>query len=69
MSFAASNPELYGANWSEWSEQKEQLRARETEAFLQHLGYPQGEYDWGSVWAGYDSKGGSGRATIKYKNG
>jgi hypothetical protein len=69
VSFAASNPELYGSNWSEWTEPKEQMRARDTEAFLRHLGFPQGEYDWGDVWAGYDSKGGSGHATIKYKNG
>ena len=56
----------YGAGWSEWSEENELLRAVSISAWLSSKGYPVGTFAWGSVWAGYDAKGGFGAASVQY---
>jgi hypothetical protein len=56
----------YGAGWSEWSEEKERLRAASIGSWLVSKGYPVGTYSWGAVWAGYDAKGNSGSASVQY---
>ena len=67
ISIALNDPDL-GSSWSDWSEQKEWMRADRTEAWLAAQGYPTGTYPWGEIWAGYDPKGGSGSAGIRYKS-
>ena len=64
IKFADTNP-IFGVDWNEWSEEKERLRAKSTERWLQIRGIAVGSYSWGSVWAGYDGKGGHGSATVR----
>ena len=60
------SPELYGASWNDWSEEKEIDRAKDTQIWLRSVGCKIGKYPWGKVWAGYDSKGGSSKAGVRY---
>ena len=66
LHLALSDPALYGASWSDWSEDRERLRARHTEDWLRALGYMTGTFAWGDVWAGYDLKGASGGGCVRY---
>jgi len=56
------------AQGSDWSEASERTRADRTEAWLATQGYQSGTYSWGEIWAGYDAKGGSGSAVIRYNS-
>jgi hypothetical protein len=56
----------FGGSWNEWSEEKERLRAASIGAWLRSKGFAAGTYSWGSVWAGFDAKGGSGSASVEY---
>lgn len=56
----------FGTNWSDWSEEKEQLRVESIAAWLTAWGYPPARYSWGEVWAAYDLKGGAGLGGIRY---
>lgn len=58
-----------GSNWNQWSEADEHKSAEDAGAWLQSLGYQAGNYDWGTVWWGYDAKSGFGSAIISYKAG
>jgi hypothetical protein len=62
-----ANKKLYGSGWDEWSREKQILCAKHTEEWLNQLGYKTGSFSWGSVWAGFDSKGGFGCGRIRYK--
>ncbi|WP_038165120.1 hypothetical protein [Verrucomicrobium sp. BvORR106] len=55
-----------GTSWDDFSEETEHLRAARTEAWLAEHGFPTGEHAWGSIWAGFDAKGGYGSAVIRY---
>lgn len=66
LNISISNPELYGGGWSDFSETKEKARAKDIEKWLSSIGYKTGKYSWGEIWAGYDSKGGSGHAVVQY---
>tara|TARA_R110001592_G_C12624293_1_gene698379 strand:- start:80 stop:484 length:405 start_codon:yes stop_codon:yes gene_type:complete len=68
INVSLSNPELYGDNWDDFSEKKEKLRAKLTEEWLSQLGYKVGKFPWGSIWAGYEGKGGFGHAVIQYNS-
>ena len=68
INVSLSNPELYGGSWDDFSEKKEKLRAKHTEEWLTQIGYKVGTFPWGSVWAGYDGKGGFGHAVIRYNS-
>jgi hypothetical protein len=63
---ALADPGLYGGSWGDWSEERERLRAKNTEDWLRTLGYSTGTFAWGEVWAGYDPKGASGGGGIRY---
>jgi hypothetical protein len=56
----------YGSGWSEWSEDKERLRARNIGEWLVRKGFAVGSHSWGEVWAGFDAKGGFGGAKVRY---
>ena len=56
----------YGAGWNEWSEEKERLRVASIGSWLASKGYTVGTFSWGSVWFGYDAKGGLGSASVQY---
>ena len=64
--FALTDPALYSPSWSDWSEDRERLRAKHTEDWLRTLGYPTGTFTWGEVWAGYDCKGVAGGGGVRY---
>ncbi len=66
ITFALYNPERYGHGWNDWSEAKERACATDTEKWLSNLGYKLGIFPWGEIWAGYDAKGGSGSAGVRY---
>lgn len=68
ISISLSNVELYGGSWDDFSKSKEELRAKDTEKWLSNRGYKTGSYSWGSVWAGYDGKGGFGHAVVRYNS-
>lgn len=67
ISIAASDADL-GSSWSDWSEEKERTRAKRTAAWLVAQGYMPGAFTWGEIWAGYDAKGSSGSAVIRYNS-
>lgn len=66
INISISNADKYGGGWNDFSEAKEKLRAKDTEAWLSKIGYRTGKHSWGEVWAGYDSKGGFGHAVVRY---
>jgi hypothetical protein len=68
VNISLSNPEIYGGGWDDFSEAKEKLRAQHTAEWLAKRGYKLGEFDWGSIWSGYDSKGGFGHAVVRYNS-
>ncbi len=52
---------------SEWSERSERARVVENDRWLRSQGLEPGHvYSWGSVWSGYDPKGCSGQAVVRY---
>lgn len=60
----------YGSSWQDWSEEKEMERKRANDGLLFKNGLVPGEkYSWGTVWSGYDSKGGFSSAVLRYRNG
>ena len=63
---ALIDPDKYGKDWNDWSEEKENQRAKDTEKWLRDIGYPVGNYPWGNIWAGFDAKGGTGSAIIRF---
>jgi len=65
VSIYISNPQKYGG-WSDFSEARQKSRAIDTEAWLSRLGHHVGNYPWGQIWSGYDSKGGSGHGVVRY---
>ncbi len=66
LNISVLNSAFYGHGWNDWSEEKERTCAKETEDWLNSIGYITGKYVWGEIWAGYDSKGGAGHASVKY---
>jgi hypothetical protein len=66
LSLGLANPDLYGGGWNDWSEEKEKARARDTEKWLNSLGFNAGKYYWGEIWANYDAKGASGSAGVRF---
>jgi hypothetical protein len=56
----------YGSSWEDWSEKQEHLRAGAISAWLKDKGFPLGNYHWGTVWAGYDAKGGIGQGRVRF---
>ena len=56
----------YGRTWDDWSEEKERSRAQSIGGWLARRGFQQGKYEWGDVWFGFDPKGGSGSAGVRY---
>ncbi len=57
----------YGTSWDDWSREKEELRAKETENFIKKLGFIPGEYLWGKILVVYDEYSSSGYCKIIYK--
>jgi len=48
------------------SENNEKLRAASMGSWFVKIGFPQGSYVWGDVWAGFDEKDGVGSGWIKF---
>ena len=64
MTFDDMNPR-FGTRWSEWSPEKELARAKSIESWLKGKGFAVGAHSWGSIWAGFDEKGGRGSARVR----
>jgi hypothetical protein len=60
------DPAIYGADWNDWSETKEKLRAENTLCWLQRRGFDPGQYHWGEVWSYYDTKSRFGSGGVRY---
>jgi hypothetical protein len=57
----------FGAGWDDWSQEKEmQRKAANDQWLLAHGLTPGKKYAWGSVWSGFDPKGGFSNAVIHY---
>ncbi|WP_437279831.1 hypothetical protein WME90_04530 [Sorangium sp. So ce375] len=57
----------FGAGWDDWSEEKETQRKEANDRWLLAHGLTPGEkYAWGSVWSGFDPKGGFSSVVIRY---
>ena len=56
----------FGASWSDWSEEKERLRASSIGSWLKHRGISAGTYQWGSIWVGYNAKDNFGSAAVRF---
>ena len=65
MLLLSDSSSKYGSSWDDWSEARERDRAASITKWLSAKGYSSGQYGWGSVWSGYDPKGGSGCASIR----
>lgn len=53
--------------WDNWSEEKELADLEKYKEWLTNELGQQKEFAWGTVWASYDSKGGSSSIGIRYK--
>jgi hypothetical protein len=60
----AAVDDVFGTSWDDWSEEKEQLRIKKTNEWLEKNDLKTGVYDWGTVSCGYDRKADSGGARI-----
>jgi hypothetical protein len=49
-----------------WSEQAELEVATATERWFRTIGFPIGRYAWGTVYAGYDPRSGSGGGGVRF---
>ena len=67
LRFAFSDPESYGSDWDEWSEENEKVRASDTGVWLKNMGFPPGRYWWGEIWAEYESQSASGYAGVRFR--
>jgi hypothetical protein len=65
VSLSDTHPK-YGTSWNAWSEEQELLRAKQIGSWLAGSGFAPGTYSWGTIWAGYDAKGGFGHAVVRY---
>jgi hypothetical protein len=63
--FADLNPK-FGTRWSEWSPEKELSRANSIQSWLKSKGFAVGAQSWGSIWAGFDEKGGRGSGRVRF---
>ena len=57
----------FGAGWNDWSQEKEMKRKQANDQWLESHGLMPGKkYQWGTVWSGYDPKGGFSSVVISY---
>ena len=54
--------------WKGWSEDAELKCVKDTRQWLQRIGFPVGEYSWGSVCADYDPKSACGGGDVRFKD-
>jgi hypothetical protein len=66
LSLAVVDADLHDSGWSDWSQEGEERLARETRNWFRELGFLVGEYSWGTVYAEYDPKGGSGGGGVGF---
>ena len=66
VTIAIHNPELYGNSWNDFTQEKEIARFKDTQSWLLSHGYEVGQYAWGNIWAGFDSKGGFGSVSVRF---
>lgn len=68
LSFVMNNSKFERSDdWGAWSEQRELDDLERYQKWLFHELGSQRDFEWGHVWAQYDSKGGSSSIGIRYK--
>ena len=66
VQIALTDPK-FGTSWADWSQYTEMERKAATDQWLSAHGFSPGKkYGWGSVWSGFDSKGGCSSSIIRY---
>ncbi len=55
------------SDWDSWSELQELLNLEKYKVWLANEVGNQEDFDWGKIWADYDSKGGSSSISMRYK--
>ena len=60
------DPTVVEDGWDDWSEAEERACVKRTEKWLRTLGYRPGNQRWCEIWVGYDARGGSGGAVIRF---
>jgi hypothetical protein len=56
----------FGTSWAEHSLEKEMARKASHDAWLSRVLGPHCKFSWGSVWSGYDERGGFSDIVVKY---
>jgi hypothetical protein len=67
VSLSARDSDRTGT-WADWSEEAEHKCVEDTRQWLRKIGFPVGEYSWGSAFADYDPKGASGGGGVCFKD-
>jgi len=56
----------FGTSWADYSGEKEMARKASHDAWLARALAPDRNASWGSVWSGYDERGGFSDIVVKY---
>ena len=56
----------FGTSWADYSGEKEMARKESHDAWLARALAPDRNASWGSVWSGYDERGGFSDIVVKY---
>jgi hypothetical protein len=56
----------FGTSWDDHSVENEMARQKSHDAWLSRALGPNREFSWGSVWSGYDERGGFSDIVVKY---
>ncbi len=68
ISFVVSEMKFnHELDWDSWSESQELLNLEKYKVWLANEVGNQEDFDWGKVWATYDSKSGSSSVGMRYK--
>lgn len=67
VQFSVVDPK-FGTGWDDWSQEKEMQRKVANDEWRITRGLTPGKkYTWGSVWSGFDPKGGFSSAVVRYE--
>ena len=67
VSLAVVDSAQVKGSWADWSESAELKCVEDTRAWFSRIGFPVGEYDWGSVYVAYDPRSSSGGGGVTFR--